>query len=122
MLHLYTIHRTQFNLLEVKPLPVGVTSLASLSATGTTATTVTINGVIDTTATGKVLTSGLTYYSNSKGDLVKGAVYAGRGGSENSEGEELGYIFDEDHNAYVTVDSKIGIATSSFNLYVKGQV
>lgn len=109
-------------MLEVKPLPVGVTSLASLSETGQVATTITINGVIETTATGKTLTTGVSYYTNTKGDLVADKVYAGRGSSENAAGEELGYIVDEDHNAYITTDSKIGIAISPYNFYVKGQI
>ena len=107
--------------MEVRPLPLGVTSLPSLTSSGTVATTLTVNGVMDTTATGKTLTPGMNYYANTKGDFISGQVYAGRGSSQTSDGVEYDYIYDETHNALIMTNSKIGLATTPYNLYVQKQ-
>ncbi len=73
-----------------------------------------MNGILTTTTAG--LTPGKNYYANTKGDLIADSDYAGR-----TVGSAVDYytVYDYTHKCYVTMDSKVGLATSTNSLFVQ---
>ena len=65
------------------------------------------------------LMPGKVYYGNTNGELVASTSYIGQNNrySTNSK-SDIYYIYDSQHNAYVTLDSKVGIATATDTLFV----
>lgn len=108
------IAASSFALMNRLPAPVGI------SAASGTSLAVAVSGSVSGLPS---LTPGKVYYSNSKGDLVASNSFAGHSNSLSISGlnsqSNLYYIYDADNNAYVTLESKVGIATAKDTLFVQ---
>lgn len=104
-------------MLQRKPLPIGI-SASNPSASGLG---VALSGSVSGLSTS--LTPGKVYYTNTKGNLVAAANYAGHSNSMALAGlngqSKIYYIYDSANNAYVSLNSKVGLATSSDTLFVQ---
>lgn len=65
------------------------------------------------------LLPGKVYYGNTNGELVASNSYLGQNNHYSTNSQlDLYCIYDSQHNAYITLDSKVGVATASDTLYV----
>jgi hypothetical protein len=103
-------------MLQKLPSPVGLSSsLSSSSSLG-----VAISGSVSGFSSLQV---GKIYYVNTKGQLIASSSFAGQDSSIPVSGlsgdGNIYYIYDSVNNAYITLNSKIGIATSSNTIFVQ---
>jgi hypothetical protein len=122
--------RTSFSFMEVMPLPLGIVDSTSASgATVTIAGTVTpflasssIDNSVSIQQQQQTLVIGMGYYTNTMGQVVPSNVFYGRGvtgsvGSGFGSAEQY-YVYDADTNTIVSLGSRVGIASSSSDIYI----
>jgi hypothetical protein len=83
---------------------------------------VAVSGSVTSSSSSSALQAGKVYYSNTKGKLVASPVFAGQEHSLFSSSSSSGnvyYLYDSLENAFVTLESRIGLATASNTLFVQ---
>lgn len=119
-----SILRASLSVVEILPTPIGIIATSTGNTRSaksmTESSTEGIVALAGTVPDFSGLVPGLKYYTNTMGQMMTvGSAYSGRVCSASPNADEYYYIFDEDSNTIVSLDSQVGVASSSSSILIQ---